>query len=83
MKRLSADDSADSRVKVGHRQATYADTKPLRCRGFGFSGRMRRTHAMSETCLVKLCLEGDRSDLVVRDGCKKDCAGLDKTGKNE
>lgn len=34
MKRLSADDSADSRVKVGHRQATYADTKPLRCRGF-------------------------------------------------
>ena len=29
VKRLSADDSADSRVKVGHRQATYTDLKPL------------------------------------------------------
>ena len=26
MKRLSADDSADSRVKVGHRQATIPQT---------------------------------------------------------
>ena len=33
MKRLSADDSADSRVKVGHRQATYKDKKPLRKQG--------------------------------------------------
>ncbi len=29
VKRLSADDSADSRVKVGHRQATYSEEKPL------------------------------------------------------
>ena len=29
VKRLSADDSADSRVKVGHRQATYKEQKPL------------------------------------------------------
>ena len=28
MKRLSADDSADSRVKVGHRQATYSEQSP-------------------------------------------------------
>ncbi len=28
MKRLSADDSADSRVKVGHRQATYSNKAP-------------------------------------------------------
>ena len=27
VKRLSADDSADSRVKVGHRQATYSQEK--------------------------------------------------------
>ena len=33
MKRLSADDSADSRVKVGHRQATYKEQKPLRQQG--------------------------------------------------
>ena len=33
MKRLSADDSAGSRVKVGHRQATYKDKKPLRKQG--------------------------------------------------
>ena len=39
VKRLSADDSADSRVKVGHRQANYSDLKPLSLgRGFGFSG---------------------------------------------
>ena len=39
VKRLSADDSAGSRVKVGHRQATlYPPTsfKPLQCRGFSF-----------------------------------------------
>jgi hypothetical protein len=28
VKRLSADDSADSRVKVGHRQATYPPQSP-------------------------------------------------------
>ena len=28
VKRLSADDSADSRVKVGHRQALTADNAP-------------------------------------------------------
>ena len=28
VKRLSADDSADSRVKVGHRQATYSASPP-------------------------------------------------------
>ena len=28
VKRLSADDSADSRVKVGHRQATYPQQSP-------------------------------------------------------
>ena len=29
VKRLRADDSADSRVKVGHRQATYKPKKAL------------------------------------------------------
>ena len=29
MKRLSADDSADSRVKVGHRQAITASKRPV------------------------------------------------------
>ena len=29
VKRLSADDSADSRVKVGHRQATTAKKRPV------------------------------------------------------
>ncbi len=39
VKRLSADDSAGSRVKVGHRQATLSPPmsfKPLQCRGFSF-----------------------------------------------
>ena len=34
VKRLSADDSADSRVKVGHRQASYSN--PLHSHGAGF-----------------------------------------------
>ena len=38
VKRLSADDSADSRVKVGHRQATYSENSPCSGRGFCFSG---------------------------------------------
>ena len=29
MKRASADDSADSRVKVGHRQAIYQAQRPI------------------------------------------------------
>ena len=33
VKRLSADDSADSRVKVGHRQANLLKAKPLRMQG--------------------------------------------------
>ena len=28
VKRVSADDSADPRVKVGHRQATYSESPP-------------------------------------------------------
>ena len=38
VKRLSADDSADSRVKVGHRQATYSEKSPCSGRGICFSG---------------------------------------------
>ena len=34
VKRLSADDSAGSRVKVGHRQATHES--PYQCFGRGF-----------------------------------------------
>ena len=30
VKRVSADDSAGSRVKVGHRQANYSETPPQR-----------------------------------------------------
>ena len=37
VKRLSADDSADSRVKVGHRQATYSEESPRFGGGFCFS----------------------------------------------
>ena len=36
MKRLSADDSADSRVKVGHRRATYEETGFLLMQEAGF-----------------------------------------------
>ena len=36
MKRLSADDSADSRVKVGHRQANYDETGFLLTQETGF-----------------------------------------------
>jgi hypothetical protein len=36
VKRLSADDSADSRVKVGHRQATYDETGFLLMQETGF-----------------------------------------------
>src|SRR6187431_1435989 len=39
VKRVSADDSADSRVKVGHRQAITARKRPLD-RGGVFFGRM-------------------------------------------
>ena len=37
VKRLSADDSADSRVKVGHRQANYSEESPRFGGGFCFS----------------------------------------------
>ena len=33
VKRLSADDSADARVKVGHRQANYSEQSPRRKTG--------------------------------------------------
>ena len=36
VKRLCADDSADSRVKVGHRQATYMQNPPYKGVGFCF-----------------------------------------------
>jgi hypothetical protein len=35
VKRFSADDSADSRVKVGHRQAIKQE-RPAMCRAFSF-----------------------------------------------
>lgn len=42
VKRLCADDSADSRVKVGHRQAIYPKPRGCSLRGFFFSlGRSR------------------------------------------
>jgi hypothetical protein len=36
VKRLCADDSADSRVKVGHRQALKSRKRPLLERAFSF-----------------------------------------------
>ena len=39
VKRLSADDSADSRVKVGHRQALTAQEAQQKCWAFCFFGR--------------------------------------------
>ena len=36
VKRLRADDSAGSRVKVGHRQALTAQEPPIRSPGWGF-----------------------------------------------
>ena len=36
VKRLSADDSAGSRVKVGHRQALTAQEPPISTAGWGF-----------------------------------------------
>jgi hypothetical protein len=40
VKRLSADDSAGSRVKVGHRQATYSVQSPRNREGFVVSGSL-------------------------------------------
>ena len=40
VKRLSADDSADSRVKVGHRQASIMEKPSVKTEGF-FSSRER------------------------------------------
>ena len=37
VKRVSADDSAGSRVKVGHRQAIYSQKSPVIRRGFFIS----------------------------------------------
>ena len=37
VKRVSADDSADPRVKVGHRQAIYSEKHPVKWRGVFFS----------------------------------------------
>ena len=61
VKRLSADDSADSRVKVGHRQATYSQEKRPETIGALFlfhddsSPTLRRTvfTSRSYTALVK------------------------------
>jgi hypothetical protein len=39
VKRLCADDSADSRVKVGHRQAVIAMKSPVAIPGFLFLGK--------------------------------------------
>ena len=39
VKRLSADDSAGSRVKVGHRQAVIRKTPAQLSRGFRFSSK--------------------------------------------
>ena len=47
VKRLSADDSADSRVKVGHRQATYSDKSP---RSAGAFASLRVQHYAATRC---------------------------------
>ena len=47
VKRLSADDSADSRVKVGHRQATYSDKSP--CSAGAFAS-LRVQHDAATRC---------------------------------
>ena len=42
VKRVSADDSAGSRVKVGHRQAINSEKAPTgNCWGFFFAGNWR------------------------------------------
>ena len=48
VKRLSADDSADSRVKVGHRQAFYSEESALLQQGafFFFILRMAKKKAI-------------------------------------
>ena len=40
VKRVSADDSADPRVKVGHRQAIYSEKHPVKWRGVFLFGRL-------------------------------------------
>ena len=40
MKRLSADDSADSRVKVGHCQASIAKKAPVKTGAFFLSAKI-------------------------------------------
>ena len=48
VKRLCADDSADSRVKVGHRQANIRKAQSLCDWAFSFSGGDRLTLAHSK-----------------------------------
>jgi hypothetical protein len=53
VKRLSADDSADSRVKVGHRQATYEITGFLLMQESGFF-RFELPHSLVGMCHVRV-----------------------------
>lgn len=52
VKRLCADDSADSRVKVGHRQAVIATKARQKCRAFCFALPISRIveHFTVEDC---------------------------------
>ena len=56
VKRLSADDSADSRVKVGHRQATYSEKAPAKAGAFASLGLQAASDGslMCSSCEVSL-----------------------------
>src|SRR3954462_6802493 len=61
VKRLCADDSADSRVKVGHRQAVIATKARQKCRAFCFCANafdvsaVRRCAALLIACALRRC----------------------------
>ena len=59
VKRLSADDSAGSRVKVGHRQATSSEKKPLLRQG------LLLLWMVSSECELSACLSCEASRLPI------------------
>ena len=56
VKRLRADDSAGSRVKVGHRQALTAQTAPVLIRVQGrFALGAKESQGPTSLCVSKFC----------------------------
>ena len=58
VKRFSADDSADSRVKVGHRQASILEKPSVKTEGFFFSALISSVDLQLNVLIYKIfCLK--------------------------